>query len=464
MMRFSQVLFLFGWAILQMVPASAAQSPAGRIQPYEKNPRYWQYEGQPVLLLGGSKEDNLFQVSGLQEHLDLLARSGGNYVRNTMSSRDRGNVWPFHRRDDGKYDLERLNDEYFARFETLLRLAAERDVIVQIELWDRFDFAREPWLENPYRPANNVNYTPDESGLANEYPRHPGSNANPFFRSIPAQDDKKLLLKYQHAQVDRMLSIALEYPNVLYTMDNETSATPDWGAYWARTIQQSAEDKGVKVYATEMWDAWDLKHEQHRRTLDHPDLYAFADVSQNNHNTNDEHWQNLQWVRRYTAGRPRPLNNVKIYGADTGHYGTDRDGLERFWRSILGGAASARFHRPDSGLGLSEKAQAHLRSGRLFAKSFDVFRAQPDAEHELLDDRSADEAYLSYVPGRQYAVYFPDGGQVQLDLSGADGQFTFGWLDIGRSRWQPEQQVQAGSAVPLQAPGPGHWVAVLHRR
>jgi len=29
-----------------------------RIRPYEKNPRYWQYKGQPVLLLGGSKEDN----------------------------------------------------------------------------------------------------------------------------------------------------------------------------------------------------------------------------------------------------------------------------------------------------------------------------------------------------------------------------------------------------------------------
>ena len=27
---------------------------ADRIQPYSKNPTYWQYQGQPVLLLGGS--------------------------------------------------------------------------------------------------------------------------------------------------------------------------------------------------------------------------------------------------------------------------------------------------------------------------------------------------------------------------------------------------------------------------
>ncbi len=52
------------------------------------HPPYWQFRGEPVLLLGGSVEDNLFQIPNLEEHLDLLAAAGGNYVRNTMSSRD----------------------------------------------------------------------------------------------------------------------------------------------------------------------------------------------------------------------------------------------------------------------------------------------------------------------------------------------------------------------------------------
>ena len=30
-----------------------------RIQIYSENPRYWQYKGKPVLLIGGSVEDNL---------------------------------------------------------------------------------------------------------------------------------------------------------------------------------------------------------------------------------------------------------------------------------------------------------------------------------------------------------------------------------------------------------------------
>jgi hypothetical protein len=47
-----------GWLAFQ---GSAADDSA-RIQPYGTNPRFWQYRGQPALLLGGSKDDNLFQI------------------------------------------------------------------------------------------------------------------------------------------------------------------------------------------------------------------------------------------------------------------------------------------------------------------------------------------------------------------------------------------------------------------
>lgn len=442
-------------------PSRAAGRDTARIRPYEANPRYWHYGGEPVLLRGGSTQDNLFQVAALEAQLDRLAAAGGNYVRNTMSARDPGDVWPFHRRPDSTYDLTRLNPEYFDRFDRLLRLAQERGIVVQIEVWDRFDFARGPWLENPFRPANNVNYTPEESGLQNEYPEHPGSNNNPFFRSIPTQNDNRRLLKYQQKRVDRLLEVALKYPNVLYTMDNETSTTPDWGAYWARYIKEKAQQAGVTVQTTEMWDAWDLKDEEHRRTLDRPALYDFADISQNNHNAGQEHWAGLQWVRQYTADELRPLNNVKIYGAATGDYGTTRDALERFWRNIVGGSASARFHRPASGIGLGDTAWAHLRSARQLTSRFALVEAQPDAQHRLLSNRTPDEAYLSYIPGRQYAVYFTDGGSVQLDLREAEEPIRLAWLNLETSTWQGETTVDGGRPVSLEAPAAGHWIALL---
>jgi len=79
-----------------------------RIRPYEKNPRYWQFKGKPVLLLGGSKDDSLFQIPDLEEHLDAIQAAGGNYIRNTMSDRHDHDfeVSPFKQLLDGKYDLE----------------------------------------------------------------------------------------------------------------------------------------------------------------------------------------------------------------------------------------------------------------------------------------------------------------------------------------------------------------------
>lgn len=209
---------------------------ANRIRLYAGNQRYWQYEGKPVLLLGGSGDDNLFQWTGsrLTDHLDLLVSVGGNYLRNTMSDRDEGDAYPFKELPNGKYDLNQRNDEYWNRFEALLKLTSEREIIIQIEVWDRFDYTDhgrfESWNHSPYNPANNINYTPDKSGLATAYPKHhPGADKQPFFHTIPKMDDNLVLRTYQEAFVDKMLSHSLRYGNVLYCMNNETSTSPAWG-------------------------------------------------------------------------------------------------------------------------------------------------------------------------------------------------------------------------------------------
>ncbi|CAN5317290.1 hypothetical protein BH24PSE2_BH24PSE2_00460 [soil metagenome] len=449
--------------LLSLLGACAPVPERAGIHPDPDQPRYWRYDERTVLLVGGSSEDNLFQNEAVEAELDRLVSAGGNYVRNTMSARDAGNIRPFVRLPNGRYDLQQLDERYFKRFERLLTLAAERNVIVQVELWDRFDFAQDPWASNPYRPANNVNLSRETSGLDDAYPRHPGRNDNPFFRSVPALDSNGVLLSHQQRQVDRLLDISLGFPNVLYTIDNETSAGAEWSAYWAEHIRSRAEARGVSALTTEMWGTRNIEAPQHRRTFDEPERYAFIDISQNNHTAGDTHWERIQWVRAYTASRPRPINNVKIYGADSGRYGTTDEGIARFWRNIVGGAAAVRFHRPPGGLGLSERARAHIRSARLFAQAFDIAGAQPDAKHALLLDRQPAEAYAAFIPSRAYAVYFPGAGEVRLDLSGVSGTFDLGWLDAGSGRIESRGRVAGGRAVRLAPPGNGHWIAVLER-
>ena len=151
---------------------------------------------------------------------------------------------------------------------------------------------------------------------------------------------------------------------MLYCIDNETSGDESWSTYWADFIRERARRAGLDAHITEMWDNHDLKGSQHRRTFDHPERYAFVDVSQNNHQKGQAHWDNFQWVRQHLSARPRPINTVKTYGSDEGPYGTDLDGLHRWWRHLIGGAAAMRFHRPKSGLGFSAKAAASIRAAR----------------------------------------------------------------------------------------------------
>jgi hypothetical protein len=427
---------------------------------YPENPAYWMYGGKPVLLMGGSDDDNLFQHPRLKQQLELLKSVGGNYIRNTMSGRnDMGwEVHAFHKLPNGKYDLNQWNPDYWSRFENMLKWTSERDIIVQIEVWATFDYYREHWAAHPFNPKNNVNYTVEQTGLPIEVNSHPTRTENNFFWSVPKERNQQTVLHYQQKFVDKMLSYTLLYGNVLYCMDNETSVTPEWGYYWSDYIKTRAKEAGIKVHTTEMWDRWDLSDRQHNPSFDHPEIYSFLDISQNNHQTGQKHWDNAQLQRNRISSNIRPLNNVKIYGADTGSFGTDRDGQERFWRNIFGGMASSRFHRPNSGLGLGTTAQANIKSMRALTDRMDIFHCQP--HNDLLSERQDNEAFCIASPSKEYAVYFPDGGQVKLNL-GKPRKATLRWLDIVQSEWKEPLECPEDSVITLQCPEKGFWAVLV---
>jgi hypothetical protein len=486
-------VFAYGMSLVTLLLILSACSPnidqTDRIRPWSEDNRYWQYKGEPVLLLGGADQDNPFNhpglpPNGLESHLDLLVSVGGNYIRNTMTSRDLKtddleffrdrNYYPFYRDSEtGLFDLERFKDEYWTRFRSFMDMTLERDIIVQIEIWDRVDFGRDHtdypahgWSAQPYNPKNNINYTAAESRLPEIVDTHPGQRENPFFRTTPAQEDNPLVLRYQEKFVEKLLSITLEYPNVLYCISNETNESEYWSGYWARFILDRAEEMGVDAYITEMWDAHYLTDPMHRHTFDHPDLYAYVDISQNNHQSGQTHWDNMQMARELVADPIRPMNNVKVYGGQR-HGGGIEEGMQKFWRNIIGGMASARFHRPGTergfyGAGLGPLAQTNLRSARKFSEALDIFRAEP--RQDLLRNRKDNEAYITVISGEQYAIYFPDGGSVDLDLSNTKGDFQLRWMNIGKSEWTGETIVTGGNYIEIMSPGEGQWALILLRK
>ena len=441
------------------------------IKPDIKNPHYWQYKGIPVLLLGGSKTDHIFLLDDLEQHLDEVASASANYVRNTMSQREGLNLKPYRRLAGKKFDLNQWNADYWKRFSNCLRWCKARDIVIQIEVWDRFDYSQEHWQNSPWRPGNNVNYTSEQSGLANDYPAPAWRDRQPFFHTIPGMSRYKkqydIIRQFQEKFVAKMLSYSLQYGNVLYCMNNETSTPPEWGRYWMKFITREASEVGAEVYVTDMFDdVWKPQSSAKlRQAFDDPQAYTFLDISQVNSRTfNEDHWNNVIWIVKQASKHPRPLNHTKIYSAGQTNFGsgTPKDGVERFWRNLIAGSASCRFHRPDSGIGLNETAKACIKAARKVEGLIRFWDIEPHMD--LLSNREEDEAYLAAKVGEQYVLYFTDGGSVGLDLKAHAGDFILRWINIRTGDWGREVNISGETVVTVTAPSKDPWVAAITKQ
>ncbi len=439
------------------------------IRPSIQFPGYWEYKGVPVLLLGGTRNDNLFQEVIAPDHLRELAVAGGNYIRNTMSARDSGDVQPFIRLENGLYDLDQWNDEYWQRLDNLLETARELEIIVQLEVWDRFDFSRAEWHFNAFNPGININYTYQSTGLDSLYPEHPGQDLQPFFHSIPGMPkyvhQLDVVRSYQEKYVEKLLSHTFPYPNVLYTMNNETNTPVEWGQHWMTFIRNNAKQQSVEVYATDMFDA------NYRPRTCPPcmlsiydsEMYQFLDVSQiNSRNFGQAHWDTLQVIMDLVRDHKRPVNCTKVYGSGFSGFGSGspQDGVERFCRILVGGTASARFHRPTYGNGLNDLAKATFAAVREVEKQIHFWEV--DFAMDLLSNREENEAYLASNRKDKFLVYFPAGGSVDISVGEGSHTFDIHWIGVTPGEKRHTITTEAQGRITLETPDDSGWFAVVN--
>ncbi|MDT8300559.1 MAG: hypothetical protein RQ760_03680 [Sedimentisphaerales bacterium] len=500
---------------LTMVCAGlTAQSEVeNRIKPYDQNPIYWQYKEKPVVLIGGSFQDNPFQWAGinqtaLQNHLDILKNCGGNYIRNTISARRSGGAstyplsiegmaWAFHKQMDGRFDLETGNDEYLSRLITFLSECQTRNIIVQLEFMDAQDTA---WEENPWHPQNNINL----DGY------NPGWVKKSLYHLDGVHDPK--LGEIQRKWIQRVLDITLRYDNILYQISNENGADYEWSDYWAHFIRDIADQNGKLIsitdsrryhnpsYYEKTFQNWEHKENRHPVTAMRNDapLYNFLDISQNGGNVGDTHYENLIWYRNQVlAHHPRPINHTKLYsfiwptgmfwGWDKNYNYSpgereDRAGW-RMWRTIFGGAAGVRFHRNESedsasgytngdfdwGIGLNPLAQTHIKSMRMFLDEVNIFTMEPRNDL-IIDERQMDESFVLAEMGKQYAIYFT---YDQSSLSGSKdcdnqvvmtlpkGTYSQKWLDILDNSWMQKPNITSSGTLTINTANKKHMLVLL---
>lgn len=393
----------FGFTGLCLWLSTTAQ--ADQIQPYAGNPAYWAYKQKPVMLLGTSRTHNLFQSPDIERELEEIRSFGGNYVRNTMSVREEGDIFPYVKTGKG-FDLEQFNPAYWEKFEALLSAAAARDIIVQVEIWDIWDFQRESWLKHPFNPVNSIDYSEEQLPLPRTLDQHPIKVQNPFFSTVLEPERFAWLLERQTEFVRKLLDISLKYDNVLYVVDNESFVSAQWGEHWAKLVRAEAEQRGVQVYLSEMWEPHNIQNPKHLLTIDRPDLYDFVETSQNNHVPGQRHHDRAAWVaeRIGASPSPRPINNIKIYGSATSPFVDGDVAISSFWKSLLAGHASVRFHREPSGMGLMPPARNNVNTARALFSRFDFVASRRCTTD--LQAREEDEAYC-LRNDRQVLIYFP---------------------------------------------------------
>ena len=451
-----------------------------RIQPYDGNKSYWQYKGEPVFLLGGNKIANPFQMERdeLIEFLDELQSSGGNYFRNIMSDREPGDIRAFKRLENGKYDLTQWNAEYWDKLRNMIKQASERDIIVNLTFWDRFDHydqthhrirsRHDLWKRSPWNPVNNVNYTIEDSGLESTYDAHPISGKNPFHQTPPAMRNLPVVLHFQKEFVQRILDVGMEYDNVIYNMGNEHQLDlMDWDMYWGEFVRNYAETKGRGMETTAMFDhviqvdnEW-VGVEGFPPVIERNDLYTFIEGSKLGSQWTDrgeaQYDAAIELVNDTAEVQRRPVNAVKVRTQNIVY-----NPQERLWRLLLGGFAALSHHRdyvegvtgdgwPIGGLALTEMAKTNIQAMRIFTDIIIPWESVP--RQDLLSEREEDEAYLIAKEGSMYGLYFPQSsGSVGLDLREFSEPFKLQWIDIGKGKIVKKEEISGGSVLSIETP------------
>ncbi len=375
-----------------------------RVQVYAENPFYLAWGDTPVYPLGPTgyhawtpisrpgtvdSHEQLYRLSRVISEIGsphvvgfvrCLPYDPNNHMHDGQVVRV---LQPWVKLDDGRYDLERFEPEWERRLKDYLDLALDLRIIVSVEVWDDWSVSRGvggawnpgpkgAWNIHPFNPRNNINY-------GNEVLPEATNECNaPFYSTIPSKSNITEVLSLQKQYVDQLLDIISDYPNVLISISNESRADLEWSRFWAEYIRQGIPSMMIgEMPSTNGRDGGgECEYLFNPMTLSTDPHYDYVDISQavSRHEFGDNaQRQAVEGGRRILeyrnamkeAGTERPLIVTKDYTRDS------EGGTIVFWSRFVGGAASARFHRPagnhpSSVIDFQHETTGHL--GRFIAR------------------------------------------------------------------------------------------------
>jgi hypothetical protein len=468
-------------ACLLGLTSPAAAGP--RVEVSRENPHYLAVDGVPVFLIGATHQYGWMAISrpghDFRRDLDRLAATveaiGSPHVRGLVRVipyfPQLDGHQPWRQGDDGRYDLARFDPHWAERLRALLDRALGHGLVVAVEIWEDWSItrgrggARDPgpdraWNGHPFNPRHNVNYG------AETLPVDARECDAPFYRTIPALDHNRTVLRLQERYVERLLSITAGYPNVLYSLSNESRASLAWSRYWADFLRARLGPAALigDMPSTNRRDGrGECDAALNPLALIADARYGYVDVSQavSRHefgpNAARQALAAGQRLAEYRAAmrqakRVTPLVVSKDYTI------TDPEAVAVLWSKFVGGAAAARFHRPPAA-GDPRPLEDFLfetieRLGR-FVGQVAFWTLAPD--HDVVVSAPAGAAGTNALGrrGEEYVVQVVGGRGGDLELRLPPGRYRVWWFDPRTGRFLGP----AGADGEVVRVAPGHRLA-----
>ena len=395
---FSSTSALLLLAFVNVVRASEPWEP---IRLHPENPHYFLWRDKPTILIGSSEHYGavLNLPFDYVKYLDNLQEAGLNHTRTFMGLyvEDNGHIAegpqagntldpapgqllcafarsdvPGYGKGGNKFDLKRWDETFFSRLKDFVTQAAQRGVVVEVNLFCPY-YDEHQWKLGPLNPINNVGALgPSKRTDVFTLDRHSG------------------LLPVQEAMVRRIVSELRDADNIYYEICNEPYAdgniTREWQHHIADVIVQVEKGFSHKHLISQ-------NIANQKATVEKPDsavsIFNFHYA-----------WPAETVAMNYSLNRP-------IGDNETGFRGTaDAPYRREAWELILAGGAlfshldysftvgheDGRFVNPPGQWGGgSPSLREQLRYLKDFIEGFDFLRMKPCQNEIALAQATADQ-------------------------------------------------------------------------
>jgi len=420
----------------------------GPLKVSRKNPRYFEDErGKAIFLTGSHTWANLqeFVAEGeepfdYEQYLDFMEQHNHNFMRmwqreNAQWSLGKVQAFvdplPFVRTGpdmarDGKpkFDLNSWNEAYFARMRSRVIAAGQRGIYVELMMFSGGASSSNTWKSHPYNPHNNINGIGRDNVGADVY-----SLANPE------------VLQRQKRFIVKVLDTLNDLDNVLYEIINEVENKQPavaWHYHLVEFIQQYELSK-PKQHPVGMTSVGGSR--------DNSTLFAStADWISPGYGQEGEYKYN-----------PPAADGSKVIICDTDHLWGHGGTYTWVWKTFLRGMHPIfmdPWRRLPEYPGIQEINTRDYKDYPLIRTSMGQalqYAERIDLNRMIPRNDLASSQYCLANPGHEYLVYSPQGGEVNVDMTGAAGKFNVEWFEPATGKKH---------CFIMESEGKGHWFAV----